>query len=116
MSPLPFLGVSSLMNCRAFGRGFFLVWTLPSLPFTGRVIAERSGGDVRSCRAVDRLTQCNAPNSPTRPTHASATLPVEGRDFQRAVRSVAARAAKRRFRSDCRIAKPAVSSSSVSSK
>jgi hypothetical protein len=28
MSPLPFLGVSSLMNCRAFGRGFFLVWTL----------------------------------------------------------------------------------------
>jgi hypothetical protein len=24
MSPLPFLGVSSLMNCRAFGRGFFL--------------------------------------------------------------------------------------------
>ena len=24
LTPLPFLGVSSLMNCRAFGRGFFL--------------------------------------------------------------------------------------------
>ena len=23
LTPLPFLGVSSLMNCRAFGRGFF---------------------------------------------------------------------------------------------
>jgi hypothetical protein len=25
MTLLPFLGVSSLMNCRAFGRGFFLI-------------------------------------------------------------------------------------------
>ena len=26
MSPLPFLGVSSLMNCGGFGRRFFLAW------------------------------------------------------------------------------------------
>ena len=28
MSPLPFLGVSSLMNCRALGSGFFLAGRL----------------------------------------------------------------------------------------